>query len=248
MGENHRIRELMTEARTVSSDATVVEAARVMRDDDVGLVPVVDGDRLVGTVTDRDIAIRVVAEERSSSSTTVREIASTDLVTIDPEQELGEALRLMAQHRYGALGRGERTAGSWASWPRPTSRATATTPDRPGRRADLAVERGCRNHGEPRECGARRRIRRKDSGASDATRNEAWVSLYCGSSHHPRGARCADRRGGILCVRRHADGRVPRLQAGRRHLCDGDTLTNFGRSQCCESMPRRRRPRSCASG
>ena len=104
MGENHRIRELMTESpRTVSSDATVVEAARVMRDDDVGLVPVVDGDRLVGTVTDRDIAIRVVAEERDSSSTTVREIASTDLVTIDPEQELGEALRLMAQHQVRRL-------------------------------------------------------------------------------------------------------------------------------------------------
>ena len=104
MGDNHRIRELMTESpRTVSSDAAVVEAARVMRDDDVGLVPVVDGDRLVGTVTDRDIAIRVVAEERDPSSTTVREIASTDLVTIDPEQELGEALRLMAQHQVRRL-------------------------------------------------------------------------------------------------------------------------------------------------
>jgi CBS domain-containing protein len=104
MGENHRIRELMTESpRTVSSDATVVEATRVMRADDVGLVPVVDGDRLVGTVTDRDIAIRVVAEERDPSSTTVREIASTDLVTIDPEQELGEALRLMAQHQVRRL-------------------------------------------------------------------------------------------------------------------------------------------------
>jgi CBS domain-containing protein len=104
MGENHRIRELMTEnPRTVGSDATVVEAARVMRDDDVGLVPVVDGDRLVGTVTDRDIAIRVVADEREPSSTTVREIASTDLVTIDPEQDLGEALRLMAQHQVRRL-------------------------------------------------------------------------------------------------------------------------------------------------
>jgi CBS domain-containing protein len=103
MGESHRIRELMTEnPRTVSSDATVVEAARVMRDDDVGLVPVVDGDRLVGTVTDRDIAIRVVADERDPS-TTVREIASTDLVTIDPEQDLGEALRLMAQHQVRRL-------------------------------------------------------------------------------------------------------------------------------------------------
>lgn len=104
MGEHHRIRELMTEnPRTVSSDATVVEAARVMRDDDVGLVPVVDGDRLVGTVTDRDIAIRVVAEERDPGSATVREIASTDLVTIDPEQDLGEALRLMAQHQVRRL-------------------------------------------------------------------------------------------------------------------------------------------------
>jgi CBS domain-containing protein len=104
MGESHRIRDLMTESpRTVSSDVTVVEAARVMRDDDFGLVPVVDGDRLVGTVTDRDIAIRVVAEERDPSSTTVREIASADLVTIDPEQELGEALRLMAQHQIRRL-------------------------------------------------------------------------------------------------------------------------------------------------
>lgn len=101
---NHRIRELMTEnPKTVSSDATVVEAARVMRDGDVGLVPVVDGDRLVGTVTDRDIAIRVVAEERDPNTTTVRETASTELVTIDPEQDLDEALRLMAQHQVRRL-------------------------------------------------------------------------------------------------------------------------------------------------
>ena len=57
-----------------------------MRDEDVGLAPIVEGDRLVGTLTDRDIAIRVVAEERDFEQTTVREIASTDLVTIDPEQ------------------------------------------------------------------------------------------------------------------------------------------------------------------
>ena len=104
MGSNHRIRELMTEnPKTVSSDATVVEAARVMRDGDVGLVPVVDGDRLVGTVTDRDIAIRVVAEERDPNTTTVRETASTDPVTIGPEQDLDEALRLMAQHQVRRL-------------------------------------------------------------------------------------------------------------------------------------------------
>ena len=104
MGSNHRIRELMTEnPKTVRSDATVAEAARVMRDGDVGLVPVVDSDRLVGTVTDRDIAIRVVAEERDPNTTTVRETASTELVTIDPEQDLDEALRLMAQHQVRRL-------------------------------------------------------------------------------------------------------------------------------------------------
>ena len=104
MGSNHRIRELMTEnPKTVRSDATVAEAARVMRDGDVGLVPVVDADRLVGTVTDRDIAIRVVAEERDPNTTTVRETASTELVTIDPEQDLDEALRLMAQHQVRRL-------------------------------------------------------------------------------------------------------------------------------------------------
>jgi CBS-domain-containing membrane protein len=74
-----------------------------MRDEDVGLAPVVEGGRLVGTLTDRDITIRVVAEGRDPQSTTVSEVASTDLVTLDPEQELGEALRLMAQHQVRRL-------------------------------------------------------------------------------------------------------------------------------------------------
>ena len=104
MGQQHQIRDLMTEnPRTTTPDAGVIEAARIMRDDDVGLVPVVDGDRLVGTVTDRDIAIRVVAEGRDPSSTTVGEIASKDLVTIDPDQDLDEALRLMARHQVRRL-------------------------------------------------------------------------------------------------------------------------------------------------
>jgi CBS domain-containing protein len=75
----------------------------MMKDEDVGLAPIVQGDRLVGTLTDRDIAIRVVAEGRDPESTTVREVASTDLVTIDPEQSLDEALRLMAQHQVRRL-------------------------------------------------------------------------------------------------------------------------------------------------
>jgi len=74
-----------------------------MRDEDAGIIPVVEGEKLVGTVTDRDIAIRVVAEGRSPESVTVGEIASRELVTIDPQQDLDEALRLMARHQVRRL-------------------------------------------------------------------------------------------------------------------------------------------------
>jgi CBS domain-containing protein len=102
MGES--IRDIMTpNPRSVESSTSVVEAAGIMRDEDVGIVPVVEGDRLVGTVTDRDIAIRVVAEGRNPESTTAGEIASRELVTIDPQQDLDEALRLMARHQVRRL-------------------------------------------------------------------------------------------------------------------------------------------------
>jgi CBS domain-containing protein len=104
MGKDQQIRDLMTEnPSAIDADKPVAYAAKMMRDEDVGLAPIVQGDRLVGTVTDRDIAIRVVAEGRDPESTTVREVASTDLVTIDPEQSLDEALRLMAQHQVRRL-------------------------------------------------------------------------------------------------------------------------------------------------
>ena len=103
MGQSHRIAELMTEnPHSVTPTASVVEAAKIMRDDDVGLIPVVEGQRLIGTVTDRDITIRVVAEDRDQA-TSVGEIASTELVTVDPQQDLDEALRLMARHQVRRL-------------------------------------------------------------------------------------------------------------------------------------------------
>lgn len=98
------VRKVMTpEPTTVESSAPVVAAARVMRDEDVGPVPVCEGGRLVGVVTDRDIVIRVVAEGKDPQATTVSDIASTELVTVDPQQTLDEALRLMAQHQVRRL-------------------------------------------------------------------------------------------------------------------------------------------------
>ena len=101
MGE---IREVMTsDPRTVTADSSVAEAARLMRDEDTGIAPITEGERLVGVITDRDIAIAVVAEGKDPQSTKVTEIAARDLVTIDPQQELDEALRLMAQHQVRRL-------------------------------------------------------------------------------------------------------------------------------------------------
>jgi CBS domain-containing protein len=75
-----------------------------MKQQDVGPVPVVEnGDRLAGIVTDRDIVLRVVAEGGDPQSTTVGEIMSRDLATVDPDQPLEEALRLMARHQVRRL-------------------------------------------------------------------------------------------------------------------------------------------------
>jgi signal-transduction protein with cAMP-binding, CBS, and nucleotidyltransferase domain len=84
-------------------DSPVVEAARLIKEEDVGSVPVLEGGRLVGTLTDRDIAIRIVAARRDPQSTKVSEVGSSDLVTIDPQQNLDEALRTMARHQVRRL-------------------------------------------------------------------------------------------------------------------------------------------------
>jgi CBS domain-containing protein len=98
------IRDLMTENPcTIDADKSVAYAAKMMRDENVGLAPIVEGDKLIGTLTDRDIAVRVVAEAKDPEQTTVREVASTNLVTIDPQQDLDEALRLMAKHQVRRL-------------------------------------------------------------------------------------------------------------------------------------------------
>jgi len=99
----HTIRDAMTSnPKSVAAGTSAQEAARLMKSEDVGSIPIVEGDRLVAIVTDRDIAVRVVAEGRGPE-TTVGEIASKDLVTIDPQQSLDEAARLMGEHQLRRL-------------------------------------------------------------------------------------------------------------------------------------------------
>jgi CBS domain-containing protein len=98
------VREVMTSKLcSIDTDKTVTYAAKMMRDEDVGLAPIVEGDRLVGVLTDRDIAVRVVAEGRDPEQVKVTDVASRDLVTLDPQQDLDEALRLMARHQVRRL-------------------------------------------------------------------------------------------------------------------------------------------------
>src|SRR5687767_10438722 len=98
------IRDLMTDKPcSIDADKPVAYAAKMMKDEDVGFAPIVEGDRLVGTLTDRDIAVKVVAEGKDPQTTSVREIASTDIVSAQPDQDLDEALKLMAQHQVRRL-------------------------------------------------------------------------------------------------------------------------------------------------
>jgi CBS domain-containing protein len=100
---HHTIQDAMTpNPTTIGSETTVQEAARTMKSEDVGSLPIVDGDRLVGVVTDRDLAIRVLADGKGAD-TTVGEIASKQVVCVDPQQSLEEAARLMAEHQVRRL-------------------------------------------------------------------------------------------------------------------------------------------------
>ena len=84
MGQS--IKDVMTsDPCAIDAGKSVAYAAKMMRDEDVGLAPIVEGDKLIGMLTDRDIAIRVVAEGRNPDQVTVSEVASKQVVTIDPQ-------------------------------------------------------------------------------------------------------------------------------------------------------------------
>lgn len=109
-----QIREIMTEnPKTCGPQDSVIDAAKLMASEDVGPIPIVEGGNLVGIVTDRDIVVRVVAEGRDAQSTTLGEIASTDITTVSPDHDLDRALELMGgkQIRRLPVVEGQRLVG-----------------------------------------------------------------------------------------------------------------------------------------
>ena len=89
---------MTTNVTTVDRSATLVEAARFMKNGDIGNVLVSDGGTVCGIVTDRDIVVRAIAEGCDPNATTVGEICSADLVTLDSTASLEEAKKLMSDH------------------------------------------------------------------------------------------------------------------------------------------------------
>lgn len=99
-----RVREMMvSEVVTIDSWASVADAAKQMIQEEKGTLPIVEGDQLHGMITDRDIIAHVVAEGRDNNSTMVHDIATHDLITVGPDQDVEEVHQLMDQHGLDRL-------------------------------------------------------------------------------------------------------------------------------------------------
>jgi len=98
------VRDAMTaNPRSIGASASVVEAARLMREEHIGSLPITDDEQLVGMITDRDITTRVVAEAADPKVTPVGDVYSRDLISVTPDKDLEEALQLMARHQVRRL-------------------------------------------------------------------------------------------------------------------------------------------------
>jgi CBS domain-containing protein len=99
-----RVADVMTTgAETVSADASLIVAARKMRDFDIGFLPVVENDIVVGVVTDRDITLRGLGEGRIPELTSVGEVMTPSIVACHKNHVLTEAAEIMEEHQVRRL-------------------------------------------------------------------------------------------------------------------------------------------------
>jgi CBS domain-containing protein len=99
-----QVKDVMTrEVEVVRPDAPLDEAAGMMRSLNVGSLPVCDGERLVGMLTDRDIAVRSTAESQHPRTVTVRDVMTPDVVYCFEDQDVAEAAEVMKEHEIRRL-------------------------------------------------------------------------------------------------------------------------------------------------
>ncbi|WP_202081018.1 CBS domain-containing protein [Caldalkalibacillus salinus] len=97
------LNDIMTkEVKSCIAEDNIYEAAVKMKAWDVGAIPVVSDDHLIGMVTDRDLIVRAMAEKRPGS-TRITEVMSSDVVTATPDTTVDEAAEMMAQHQIRRL-------------------------------------------------------------------------------------------------------------------------------------------------
>ena len=96
---NQRSKEIWS----VRSDQPVLDAIRLMAEKGIGALLVMDGSRLVGVLSERDYARKVILEDRSSKNTLVREIMTSDVVTVSPESEISECMSIMTENDFRHL-------------------------------------------------------------------------------------------------------------------------------------------------
>ena len=97
------IKQIMSEdCVTVTSQNSILDTAMKMRDHDIGFIPVVDGKKLVGVITDRDLVIRGLAENKPATAP-IQDILSQQLTTISPETSVEEAAQIMAREQIRRL-------------------------------------------------------------------------------------------------------------------------------------------------
>lgn len=110
-----QIKDVMTpNVEVVHPDTTLQDAAKKMRDLNVGSLPICDGQRLVGTLTDRDITVRAIAEGRDPTATSVRGSMTPEVVYCFEDQAVEEAAKLMKEkqiRRLPVLNRDKRLVG-----------------------------------------------------------------------------------------------------------------------------------------
>src|SRR5687768_10402103 len=97
-------RDLMTASpEYVDGSTTVLDVAKKLASEDIGSLPICDGDRLQGMITDRDIVVKVLAEGKDPASTKVIDLIQGEVVTIGADDSIEEAARTMAEHQVRRL-------------------------------------------------------------------------------------------------------------------------------------------------
>lgn len=94
---SRKVRDVMTaNPETVSQQDSVLQAARIMRDSDTGVVPVVDGTKIIGMVTDRDIVVRAIADGKNISDVQVTDVMTRSVRSLSEDDSVDDALNLMS--------------------------------------------------------------------------------------------------------------------------------------------------------